>query len=176
MPAPLSSVFVGVPEKAEMGSGYLAAKIGGSSCHVLVDTGATRSIVPKQAWLSFTKGGSDLQKYVGDARAANGGVMQILGSWQAVCQFDSLALVADFLVSDVPSGDILLGFDFLSKYGAVVDLGNKTCRIIGKIFPLVDLYPTHEPQSVVVHSDTVVPPRSEAIISGMVQSAWGREC
>ncbi|KAG7999835.1 hypothetical protein GBF38_001885 [Nibea albiflora] len=99
--------------------------------------------------------------------------MQILGSWQAVCQFDSLALVADFLVSDVPSGDVLLGFDFLSKYGAVVDLGNKTCRIMGKIFPLVDLNPTLEPQTVVVHSDTVVPPRSEAIISGMVQSVWG---
>lgn len=73
MPAPLSSVSVGVPEKAETGSGYLAAKIGGSSCHVLVDTGATRSIVPKQTWLLFTKGGSELQKYVGDARAANGG-------------------------------------------------------------------------------------------------------
>ena len=172
MPAPLSSMSTWAPEKAKTGSGYLTAKIGGSSCHVLVDTGATRSIIPKQTWLSFTKGGSDLQEYAGDARAANGGAMQILGSWQAVCQFDSLALVTEFLVSDIPSEEILLGFDFLSRYGAVVDLGNKTCRIMGKTFSLVEPNPTSEPQTVVVHSDTVVPPRSEAIISGMVRSAW----
>lgn len=173
MPAPSSSVSTRALEEATGGSGYLAAKIGGSSRHVLVDTGATRSVIPKQIWLSITKGGSDLQKYVGDARAANGGAMEVLGGWQTVCQFDSLALVADFLVSDVPSEEILLGFDFLSRYGAVVDLGEKTCRIMGKTFPLVDLNPTSQPQTVVVQNDTVVPPRSEAIISGMVQSAWG---
>uniref|UniRef100_A0A668B003 Peptidase A2 domain-containing protein n=1 Tax=Myripristis murdjan TaxID=586833 RepID=A0A668B003_9TELE len=136
MPAPLPAVSTRALEKAEGGSGYLAAKIGGSSCHVLVDTGASHSIIPKQVWLSITKGGSDLQEYIGDARAANGGAMQILGGWQTVCQFDSLALVADFLVSDIPSEEILLGFDFLSRYEAVVDLGEKTCQIMGKTLPL----------------------------------------
>lgn len=76
-------------------------------------------------------------------------------------------------MSDIPSEEILLGFDFLSRYEAVVDLGEKTCQIMGKTLPLVDLNPTLQPQIVVVQSDTVVPPRSEAIISGMVQSAWG---
>uniref|UniRef100_A0A668AJ95 Peptidase A2 domain-containing protein n=1 Tax=Myripristis murdjan TaxID=586833 RepID=A0A668AJ95_9TELE len=136
MPAPLPAVSTRALEKAEGGSGYLAAKIGGSSCHVLVDTRASHSIIPKQVWLSITKGGSDLQEYIGDARAANGGAMQILGGWQTVCQFDSLALVADFLVSDIPSEEILLGFDFLSRYEAVVDLGEKTCQIMGKTLPL----------------------------------------
>lgn len=49
--------------------------------------------------------------------------MHVLDCWQTVCQFDSLALVARFLVSDIPSEEILLGFDFLSQYVAVVDLG-----------------------------------------------------
>lgn len=96
-----------------------------------------------------------------------------MGCWQAVCQLDSLALVAEFLVSDIPFKDVLLGFDFLSQYGAVVDLGKKYCQIMGKQFPLIDLNPSMEPQIVVIQADTVVPPRSEAIICGQIQSGWG---
>lgn len=44
---------------------------------------------------------------------------------------------------------------------------------MGKVFPLVDLYPSLEPQVVSVQSDTVVLSRSEAIIWGQVQSGWG---
>ena len=172
MPAPTSLSTV-APVSPKGGSGYLKAKIGGLDCFVLVDTGASRSIIPKQLWLSVNKGGSDLVNYIGRATAANGGGMHILGSWQTVCQFDSLALVADFLVSDIPSNEVLLGFDFLAKYGAIVDLGNKECRIMGKLLPLVDLEPSIEPQIVVVHTDTLVPPRSEAIVWGQVQSGWG---
>lgn len=39
--------------------------------------------------------------------------MGILGKWHTVCQFDSLGLVAEFLVAFVPPQEILLGFDFL---------------------------------------------------------------
>ncbi|XP_010786554.1 retroviral-like aspartic protease 1 [Notothenia coriiceps] len=153
-----------VPDSRKGGSGYLKAKIGGFDCHVLVNTGASCSIIPKQLWLSVTKGGCDLGNYAGRATAASGGGMHIVGCWQTVRQFDSLLLVAEFLVSDIPSEEILLGFDFLSQYGAVVDLGKKTCQIMGKQFPLVDLNPSLKPQVVTVQSDTIVPPRSEAII------------
>lgn len=172
MPAPPCNSAVAL-DNSKGGSGYLKAKIGGLDCYILVDTGATRSIIPKRLWLSATEGGCDLGDYLGNATAANGGGMHILGCWQTVCQLDSLALIAEFLVSDIPSDEILLGFDFLSKYGAVVDLGKKHCHILGKQFPLVDLNPTLEPQSVVVQSDTVVPPRSEAIVWGQVQNGWG---
>lgn len=169
-PPSLSTV---APDSLKGGSGYRKAKVGGFDCHVLVDTGASCSVIPKQLWLSVTKGKCELGNYAGKATAANGGGMHIVGCWQTVCQFDSLALVAEFLVSDIPSEEILLGYDFLSQYGAVVDLGKKTCRIMGKLFPLVDLNPSLKPQAVVVQSDTVVPPRSEAIIWGQVQSGWG---
>lgn len=39
------SLATRVPEKVRGGSGYLAAKVGGSSCHVLVDTEASHSII-----------------------------------------------------------------------------------------------------------------------------------
>lgn len=97
--------------------------------------------------------------------------MGVLGRWQTVCQFDQLALVAEFLVADVPSQEILLGFDFLKKYG-VVDFGEKICRIMGKVLPLVVPEDAEVPQAVVVQSDTLIPPRSEAIILGVVENGF----
>ena len=158
------SVPMEAPVHLKGGSGYLKAKIGGFDCHVLVNTGASCSVIPKQLWLTVTEGGCSLVDYAGRATAANGGGMAVVGCWQTVCQLDSLALVAKFLVSDIPSEEILLGFDFLSQYGAVVDLGQKQCRIMGKQFPLVDLNPSLEPQTVIIQSDTAVAPRSETIV------------
>lgn len=86
--------------------------------------------------------------------------MCISGVWQTVCQFDSLALVTEFLVADVPSCDILLGLDFLSKYGAVIDYKDRVFRLMGKTLPLFQEDPA-KPCAVVIKSDTAVPPRSE---------------
>lgn len=155
------------------GSGYIAAKVGASDSFLLVDSGATLSVIPKQLWLDITKGGVELTGHSGDVSAANGGEMGILGKWQTVCQFDSLALVVEFLVADVPSQDILLGFDFLSKYGVVLDFGKNECRIMGKIFPLIVPADMDKPRVVIVPEDTVIPPRSEAIIPGKVEKALG---
>ncbi|XP_039528765.1 uncharacterized protein LOC120479953 [Pimephales promelas] len=102
--------------------------------------------------------------------------MGILGKWQTVCQFDTLALIVEFLVADVPSQDILLGFDFLSKYGAVVDFGKKECRIMGKMFPLIVSADMDKPQTVFVLEDTLIPPRSEAIIAGKVENSLVAGC
>ena len=168
MPAPFSHL-VGMASHNQNGPDmYLRAKIGGSECHVLVDTGANASIIPKSVWLSVTNGDGKLMEYTGDASAANGGPMCVVGRWQTVCQLDSLALVAELLVADVPTFDILLGFDFLSKYGAVVDVGNQCCHLLGRKFPLVSASNEIAPQIVTVHTDAVVPPRSEFVISGAV--------
>lgn len=102
--------------------------------------------------------------------------MSILGKWQTVCQFGSLALIAEFLVADVPSHDILLGFDFLSKYGVDVDFGRKEFRIMGKLFPLIVPADLDKPQTVIVPEDTVIPPRSEVIIPGQVDISFAPNC
>lgn len=62
--------------------------------------------------------------------------MGILGKWHTVCQFDSLELVAQFLVASVPPPEILLGFDFLRKCGVVVDLGFETLELAAICDPL----------------------------------------
>lgn len=73
--APPSASIV-APDNLKGGSGYLRAKIGGFDCHVLVNTGASRSVIPKQLWLSVTKGGCD----DGRATAANGGECRFWGA------------------------------------------------------------------------------------------------
>lgn len=74
-----------------------------------------------------------------------------------MCQFDSLALVVEFSVADVPSGDILLLFDFLSKYGAAIDYKERVFHVMGKTLPLVFQEDPRKPQTVVIKSDTTVP-------------------
>lgn len=76
----------------------------------------------------------------------------------ADCQFDSLVLVTEFLVADIPSGDIPLGFDFLFKYGAVIDYKGRVVRLMGKTLPLLFRGDPEEPRTVVIKSDTAVPP------------------
>uniref|UniRef100_A0A3B1IVL0 Peptidase A2 domain-containing protein n=1 Tax=Astyanax mexicanus TaxID=7994 RepID=A0A3B1IVL0_ASTMX len=135
---------------------YISAKVGGNDEHLLIDTGAQVSIVSKKTWLDITEGRSDLQSYEGRVAVANGGEMEILGKWQTVCQFGALALVVEFLVADIPLG-ILLGMDFLQKYGAVIDLGEKQCTIMGKKIALLLRQSGAHTYSVSVHNDVFGP-------------------
>lgn len=76
-------------------------------------------------------------------------------------------------MADVPSQEILLGFDFLCKYGAVVDFGKKECKVMGKLFPLIVPADVEKPQAVTVPVDILIPPHSEAIIIGRVENTIG---
>lgn len=167
MPAPLPSIHLAYSNK-ESGV-YLNAKVGGLMSSLLIDTGAQASVISKSVWLQITKGGRELTEYNREVCAANGGDMRIMGRWQTVCQFDSLAVIGEFLVADVNFPDILLGYDFLSKYGAVIDLSDKSCRLLGKKLSLVFCEDAVRPKQVTVHSDTVIAPRSEVIILGAVE-------
>ncbi len=76
-------------------------------------------------------------------------------------------------MSDILSQEILLMFNFLSRYGGVVDLGEENYLMMGKTFPLLDLNPTLQLRTVVVQCNSMVSPQTEVIIAGMVQSTSG---
>lgn len=90
--------------------------------------------------------------HLGDVSASNGGRMGIVGKWQ-FWQLGSLALVAEIL-------EILLGFDFLRKYGAVVDFWQKRVSN-NKFIIIISVSPPCasrvKPQTVIVPDDTVNP-------------------
>lgn len=79
-----------------------------------------------------------------------------------------MALINDFLVADISTPDILLGMDFLLKYGVIIDLREQCCSVMGKQFPLIASGDACQHKIVTVQTDYVVQPRSEAIISGVV--------
>lgn len=80
LPAPEHVVTTVASASNHGGSGYIAAKVGGVDSLLLVDSGATLSVIPKEVWLTITKGGSELAGHQGDVSAANGGGMGILGT------------------------------------------------------------------------------------------------
>ena len=82
MPVPRRFSTYAASTSNKGGSGYIGAKIGALDSLLLVDSGATLSVIPKQLWLEITKGGAELSGHQGDVSAANGGLMGILGKWQ----------------------------------------------------------------------------------------------
>lgn len=82
-------------------------------------------------------------------------------------------LVAEFLVADIPWHKILLGTDFSFKFGAVINLGEKCCMIMGQRLPLFFSNSTDQARTVVVEQDVIVPPSSEFIIPGSIKGAHG---
>lgn len=70
MPAPPSPSTMASDSLKGGLKALLKAKIGGFDFYVLVDTRASCSVIPKQLWLSATKGGCDLVDYTGRATAA----------------------------------------------------------------------------------------------------------
>lgn len=151
---------------------FLPAKVGGVDCSLLVDTGAQVSVVAKEFWQRATGGKSTLEPYTGTVSAANGGPMSIMGKWAAACQINSLALVIDFLVADIPLHDVLLGTDFLLKFGAVINLGERCCEIMGKRLPLLYSNLNNQVRRVVVQEDVIVPPCCEIILPGSVEGVF----
>uniref|UniRef100_A0A8C1QK84 Peptidase A2 domain-containing protein n=1 Tax=Cyprinus carpio TaxID=7962 RepID=A0A8C1QK84_CYPCA len=122
---------------SEQGVGvFLSARVGGKVCDLLLDTGAQVSVVSKEFWQKATNGGSELVPYLGKVSVADGGQMNIVGKWSTVCQIEALALATDFLVADIPLQEIILGTDFLRKFGAVIDLNTRCCTLMGKSLPL----------------------------------------
>lgn len=124
----------GCTVKVGSGSGlYLEGRVYGRSCKLLVDTGAQVSILSKSLWHALDPN-AKLTPYGGTVRAANGSLLGVVGIWSTVCEFQNLILSCDFLVVDAQT-QVILGTDFLSQYQAIVDVGKRHCRLMGKDFP-----------------------------------------
>lgn len=93
----------------------MLGKVGGVETCLLVDTGAQVSAVSKEFWLEATKGGGDLITYNGSLSVANGDRMEVISQWKTTCQFDSLAVVVDFVVADISLGKCCWGVIFWSN-------------------------------------------------------------
>lgn len=121
--------MMGEVKKPQVGTtgDYLVGKVGGMHTCLLIDTGAQVSVVPKQLWVEVTGGGTDSMQYNGSMLVTNGDKIEVMGRWTTICQFDALAVVTDFVVADISPGEVLLGNDFLLKFGTKLDLNELYC-------------------------------------------------
>lgn len=179
MPAPLPDYTTGLQisvSRSEQGVGvFISAQVGGVDCVLLIDTGAQVSVVSKQFWLKVTNGGSALMPYAGTVSVADGGQINIVGKWSTVCQIGMLGLATEFLVADIPLEEIILGTDFLMKFGAVIDLSTSCFKLMGNSIPLYLENASQKTRTVSVRQDVTVPPRTEVIIPGSIEG-MGTEC
>lgn len=169
--------FQGRQSVGLLGSGvYITCSIDGYESEVLIDSGAQVSMVHESIWRDVTQGKRDtLAPYHGTLRVANGQCLNILGLRSAVVNIDGLQLCWDFvLASDSDHGALICTY-FLVKYGAVVDMKKRTLTVIGKVVPLILRGWAGGVFRVTVDSDTVIPARSEIVITGKVDGALSYE-
>ncbi|XP_064419852.1 uncharacterized protein LOC135359076 [Latimeria chalumnae] len=117
---------------------YLTGEIEGIPCRFLVDSGAQVSVAHLQLWKNVTgKGPEDLTPFNGVINVANGGELQVLGTWRTMISLGNLQLACEFLVSEEATQDVLVGTDFLKQYGAALDFRECTCTLLGRKFALM---------------------------------------
>uniref|UniRef100_A0AAR2JZ36 Peptidase A2 domain-containing protein n=1 Tax=Pygocentrus nattereri TaxID=42514 RepID=A0AAR2JZ36_PYGNA len=120
---------------------YIHGKVLEQPARCLIDTGAQVSLL-SSTFLSDLRVNAlaELQTYKGKVRVANGALLDILGTWEGPCVFDGLRVKHVFLVCRDINQSVLLGTDFLSKFGAIIDLKANTCSLLGKNLPLVGAF------------------------------------
>ena len=168
---PVHSGPVGCAVKIGSGSGlYLEGHVHGQPCKLLVDTGAMVSILSKSLWYNLDPH-AKLAPYSGSVRAANGSLLGVWGIWSTVCEFHNLILSCDFLIVDA-SIQVILGTNFLSRYQAIVDVGKRRCKLMGKDFPLVCTLSTDDVSKVTLAGDITIPARAEVLVNGKIDGLY----
>lgn len=100
---------------------------------------------------------------------ANGQQLNVLGGWQTIREIENLKLVCELIVARDAGYAVLVGTDFLTKYGVVLDLRDKTYTILGKKKPVVLQGSCTALCRVVVLDDITIPSRTEILIAWKVE-------
>ena len=110
--------------------GYIA----GHHTKMLVDTGSAVTIVRENVWEEA--GCDSLESPVRKLVTANGQEMELAGQGEEEMKIGDLTIRHVVLVTETLTHDCLLGADFLTAHGCVVDLQRNVVLIAGKAVPL----------------------------------------
>nr|XP_034331590.1 uncharacterized protein LOC117690875 [Crassostrea gigas] len=137
---------------------YVTAKINEMDVYLLIDTGATVSLLSKICYWNIQ--GNDtwrLEKVDRDVLSANGSSVGIYGKTYISLALNGTSILQDMIVADISVYGIL-GLDFLVKHKA----------IISGIEHLIQLEGTAQEYKIALINRVVIPPRSEILNEGKI--------
>ena len=138
--------------------------VNGKGCTILIDTGCTNTVVRKS--LAQLSGVVHLLRDSKDnVRVANGESMGHVMEGCLPIEINGHVYHHDCYVSDKVPEDILLGLDFMTLHGVVIDAGSGTVTLDGKEIPCISRFQTLAKSNRVVTTKSVnVPPGAELIV------------
>ena len=108
---------------------FTEGKVDGVAASILVDTGSAVTIVHRRLW---ERGQGDVRKLQqvsgGPVVVANGEPLHILGQTQSKIHLAGIEFAHNVLITGDVSQDCLLGADFLTSHGFVIDLQSQVLR------------------------------------------------
>ena len=116
--------------------------IAGRRTKMLVDTGSAVTIVKENVWEEVKEnvweeaGCDSLESPVRKLVTANGQEMELAGQGEVEMKIGDLTIRHVVLVTKTLTHDCLLGADFLTAHGCVVDLQRNVVLIAGNAVPL----------------------------------------
>eukprot|EP00731_Ephydatia_muelleri_P033667 Em0035g4a len=113
----------------------VSGMIGACPLELLVDTGATVSLLNVNMWNKIDSTKLSLEQWTGKKLVGvNGTALLVKGLIRAQVCIEGFEFVGNFVVSGELVVDAILGLDFLQQHNCVIDVGKKLLK-----FPSVDL-------------------------------------
>jgi hypothetical protein len=115
---------------------YVTAKIFGMDTYLLIDTGATISLLSKVCYGNmFGTKHRSVEKVECDVLSANGSPVDVYGKTSIEFVLNGTTMSHEMIIADL-SVDGILGLDFLVKHEAVIDTGRQRISICGREHPI----------------------------------------
>ncbi|XP_052680304.1 uncharacterized protein LOC128161104 [Crassostrea angulata] len=146
---------------------YVTARINEMDVYLLIDRGATVSLLSKVCYGNIQ--GNDtwrMEKVDRDILSANGSSVGIYGKTSISLALNGTSILQEMIVADI-SVDGILGLDFLVKYKAIINMRTHKVSISG-IEHLIHLEGTAPEYKIALINRVVILPRSEILTEGKI--------
>ena len=153
---------------------YLPITIYQSPVNCLVDSGSTLTLIhPAQFALIPKAVRPDLQDKKIKLRMADGGVIESKGEALVQIKIGNLTFPHLVTIAEVEA-PLVIGYDFLTQYGCLLDFKTGSFQVNGRKFPCVRLDHTEKILHVTVTETVTLPPLSESVFLGTIVTSKQR--
>ena len=114
------SMDVANPTHCATDTRYVSVVVNGLPINLLVDTGATVSLLSKAVFDTMGKTDDTITKVKGDVLSTNGSPLKVLGKTSIELKLADKAWVQDVIIADL-NVDGILGMDFLVKHRCIIN-------------------------------------------------------